>query len=319
MGQKIKRENSFDTLLDQSLGKQGHSRLAAGYAKKAASGIWPRRHVRLTLSLTILLVIGLGASVWAWQNGIWFSTAGPNGLRAVLIDGLSVNNPDPSFTNNVTRTLSSVGYTVDYIGPDEFTVDTLANLPSQGYGLVIIRAHTAHSAIITSEPYTSSKYVFAQLAGHVSPATIGTPVEYFAVEAQFISSESHGRFQNSIIVLMGCGDPGDRETFGAAFADKGAGYLIGFDNSVSAQFTDSKTSTSLPLLVHGTLFKDSANQPLTLDPYYLGQFGFVVASSILQQRTVNLLSELSLFAIFFIILVFGPLSVFLVPKLLARR
>ena len=319
MGQKIKRENSFDTLLDQSLGKQGHSRLAAGYAKKAASRIWPRRHVRLTLSLTILLVIGLGASVWAWQNGIWFSTAGPNGLRAVLIDGLSVNNPDPSFTDNVTRTLSSVGYTVDYIGPDEFTVDTLANLPSQGYGLVIIRAHTAHSAIITSEPYTSSKYVFAQLAGHVSPATIGTPVEYFAVAAQFISSESHGRFQNSVIVLMGCGDPGDRETFAAAFADKGAGYLVGFDNSVSAQFTDSETSTLVSALAHGNTVKESVSLASSADPVYRGQFGFVVASSILQQRTVNLLSELSLFAIFFIILVFGPLSVFLVPKLLARR
>ena len=319
MGQKNKKENSFDTLLNQSLDKQGHGRPTARYAGKAASRIWPRRHIRLTLSLTILLVVGLGASVLAWQNGIWFPTASPKGLRAVLIDGLSVNYPDPSFTNNVTKTLSSVGYTVDYIGPDKFTVDTLANLPSQGYGLVIIRAHTAYSAIITSEPYTSSKYVFAQLAGHVSPATIGTPVEYFAVAAQFISSESHGRFQNSIIVLMGCGDPGDRETFGAAFADKGAGYLIGFDNSVSAQFTDSETSTLVSALARGNSVQESVSLASSPDPVYSGQFGFVVASSILQQRTVNLLSELSLFAIFFIILVFGPLSVFLVPKLLARR
>src|SRR5947208_13541827 len=319
MGQKIKRENSFDTLLDQALGKQGHGGSEERYTRKGTSRIWPRRHVRLTLSLTILLVVGLGSSVLAWQNGIWFPAAGPNGLRAVLIDGLSVSYPNPSFTNNVTKTLSSAGYSVDYIGPDKFTVDTLANLPSQGYGLVIIRAHTAPSAIITSEPYTSSKYVFAQLAGNVSPATIGTPVEYFAVAAQFISSESHGRFQNSIIVLMGCGDPGDRETFGAAFADKGAGYLIGFDNSVSAQFTDSETSTLVSALAHGNTVQESVSLASSPDPVYRGQFGFVVASSILQQRTVNLLSELSLFAIFFIILVFGPLSVFLVPKLLARR
>src|SRR6266702_6675906 len=110
MGQKIKRENSFDTLLDQSLGKQGHSRPAAGYAGKAASRIWPRRHVRLTLSLTILLVVGLGESVLAWQNGIWFPAAGPNGLRAVLIDGLSVSYPDPSFTNNVRTSIAGPGY-----------------------------------------------------------------------------------------------------------------------------------------------------------------------------------------------------------------
>ena len=118
---------------------------------------------------------------------------------------------------------------------------------------------------------------------------------------------------------MGCGDPGDRETFGAAFADKGAGYLIGFDNSVSAQFTDSETSTLVSALAHGNTVQESVNLASNADPVYRGQFGFVVASSILQQRTVNLLSELSLFAIFFIILVFGPLSVFLVPKLLARR
>jgi len=319
MGQKIKRENSFDTLLDQSLNKQGHGRPAARRAGKAASRIWPRRHLRLTLSLIILLVVGLGASVFAWQNGIWFPAAGPNGLRAVLIDGLSVSYPDPSFTNNVTKTLSSVGYSVDYIGPDKFTVDTFANLPSQGYSLVIIRAHTANSAIITSEPYASSKYVFEQLAGRVSPATIGTPVEYFAVTAQFISSESHGRFQNSIIVLMGCGDPGDRATFGAAFVDKGAGYLIGFDNSVSAQFTDSETSTLVSALAHGNTVQESVGLASGSDPVYHGQFGFVVASSVLQQRTVNLLSQLSLFVTFGFLLLFGPLSVFLVPKLLARR
>ena len=319
MGQKIKRENSFDTLLDQALGKQGHGGSAERYTRKGTSRIWPRRHVRLTLSLTILLVVGLGSSVLAWQNGIWFPAAGPNGLRAVLIDGLSVSYPNPSFTNNVTKTLSSAGYSVDYIGPDKFTVDTLANLPSQGYGLVIIRAHTAHSAIITSEPYTNSKYVFEQLSGSVSPATIGTTVEYFAVAAQFISSESHGRFQNSIIVLMGCGDPGDRETFAGAFADKGAGYLIGFDNSVSAQFTDSETSALVSALAHGNTVQESVSLASGSDPVYHGQFGFVLASSVLQQRTVNLLSELSLFATFGILLIFGPLAVFLVPRLLSRR
>src|SRR5439155_1437883 len=127
MGQKNKKENSFDTLLNRSLEKQGHGK-PPRYAQKPAARIWPRRHVRLTLSLTILLMVGLSASVWAWQNGLWFASAGPSGLRAVLIDGLSVSYPDPSFTNNVTKTLSSVGYTVDYNGPDKFTVDTLANL-----------------------------------------------------------------------------------------------------------------------------------------------------------------------------------------------
>ncbi len=275
--------------------------------------------MRVVLSLLILSTIGLGASAWAWQNGLWFTGVSPQGLRAVLVDGLSVSYPSPSFTSNVTKTLSSAGYKVDYIGPDQFTVDSFANLPSGGYSLVIIRAHTAHSSIITSQPYTSSEYVFEQFAGTVAPATIGTPVQYFAVDSQFIRNEFHGKFQNAIIVLMGCGDPGDRETFAAAFADRGAQYLIGFDNSVSAQFTDSATSTLVSALAHGNTVQESVNLASATDPIYHGQFGIVEARSISQQRITNFLSELSLYATFGVLLVFGPASVFLVPKLLSRR
>jgi hypothetical protein len=319
MGRKSKRETNLDTLLDQSLDKQGRSRSKGTPPGRPVSKIWPRQHIRLALSLTVLLMVGLGSSVWAWQNGFLFQGTGPSGLRAVLVDGLSVSYPNPSFTNNITKTLSSAGYSVDYIGPDKFTVDSFANLPSQGYGLVIIRAHTAHSAIITPEIYTGSKYVFEQLAGGVSPATIGTPVEYFAVSAQFISSASHGRFQNAIIVLMGCGDPGDRMTFAAAYADRGARYVIGFDNSVSASYTDSATSALVSALAHGNSVPESVSIVSSPDPVYHGQYGFVEASSVIQARTVNLLSELSLFATFGVLLVFGPLCVFLIPKLFARR
>jgi Kef-type K+ transport system membrane component KefB len=118
---------------------------------------------------------------------------------------------------------------------------------------------------------------------------------------------------------MGCGDPGDRETFAAAYADRGAGYLIGFDNSVSAQFTDSATSTLVTALARGSSIQESVSLASGSDPVYHGQFGFVEASSISQQRIANLLSEISLFATFFILLVFGPLLVFLIPKILARR
>jgi hypothetical protein len=311
---KKKRENSFDTILDQSLEKPS-SRLSP----RSSAKTWPRRHIRLVLSLSILVVIGLGTTVWAWQSDLLFPAASPHGMRAVLVDGLSVSYPDPAFTNNVTKTLTSAGYTVDYIGPDKFTVDTFANLPSEGYSLVIIRAHTAHSAIITPETYSSSKYVFEQLTGSIVPATIGTSAEYFAVTSQYISSEFHGKFPNSIIVLMGCGDPGDRETFAAAFADRGASYLIGYDNSVSAAYTDSDTSTLISALAHGNTVAQSVSIASGTDPVYHGQFGFVEASSISQQRITSFLSEIALFATFGIIVVFGPLSVFLIPKLLSRR
>src|SRR2546425_6401984 len=100
MGQKIKRENSFDTLLDQSLDKQGHGGPAARHARQEAGRFWPRRHARLTLSLTILRVVGLSASVLALQNGLWVVPARTSRLRVVLIVGLSVSYPDPSLTTN---------------------------------------------------------------------------------------------------------------------------------------------------------------------------------------------------------------------------
>ncbi len=319
MGRKKKEDKGFDTLLDQSLVRQGQGGPVSNRAHRTARKSWPRRHLRLLLTLFILVTIGLGTSFWAWQNDLLFPAAGPSGSRAVIIDGLSVSYPDPTFTSNITRTLTSVGYTVDYIGPSKFTVDTFANLPSEGYSLVIIRAHTAHSAIITSEPYSTSKYVFEQITGSIAPATIGTPAEYFAVTSEYISSEFHGKFPNSIVVLMGCGDPADRQTFAAAFADRGASYLVGFDNSVSAQYTDSDTMTLVSALAHGNTVQKAVSIASGSDPIYHGQFGYVESSSISQQRLTSFLSEVALFASFGIIVVFGPLSVFLIPKLLARR
>lgn len=316
MGRKKKKETSFETLLDKSLDNQGRGWISE---RKAVGRSWPRRHSRLVLSLVILLTMGLGIFGLAWQTGLVYLPANSQGLKAVIVDGLSVSYPDPSFTNNVTKTLSSVGYKVDYIGPDKFTVDSFANLPTGGYNLVIIRAHTAHSAIITSEPYSTSKYVFEQITGSIDPATIGTPTEYFAVTSDYISNSFHGRFPDAIIVLMGCGDPADRITFASAFANRGANYLIGFDNSVSAQYTDTDTSVLLAALAHGASVPQSVSVASGQDPVYKGQFGFVEASSIAQQRFANFLSELALFVTFGVILIFGPLIVFLLPKLLARR
>jgi hypothetical protein len=72
--------------------------------------------------------------------------------RAALVDELSVTYPDPSFIQNAMTTLSSAGYTVEYLGPIRAGVQSFQDLPRGGYTLVIIRAHTAGSTIITSQP-----------------------------------------------------------------------------------------------------------------------------------------------------------------------
>ena len=311
------RENGFEALLDKLLEKQGNGTQGRSHSRKNVR-VSRRRRYRLGLCLIILTISGAAASLYIWQNG-YLSFSTPHGLRAALVDGLSVEYADPWFVDNVTKTLVSAGYTVDYFGPEKFTVDMFANLPGGGYGLVIIRAHTAATSIITSEVYSASKYVYEQLIGAVSPATIGTQAEYFAVASQFISGQMHGRFQNAIIVLMGCGDPSDRLAVATAFADRGAATLIGWDNSVSASHTDTTTSVLLSALARGKTVQEAVSIASSPDPVYHGRLGFVQSSDISQTRLNSLLRQLSVFLAFGVLLVFGPLIAFLVPKFLARR
>ncbi len=134
----------------------------------------PKKHrwrANLFLSLGIVVILLVGMTALSTQNYLWRIPASHSNShpRALVTDQLSLNYPDPSFSTSMTNALNAAGYAVDYFGPTPTAVDSLRQLPSQGYDLIIIRAHTGSSqSIITSEPYSKSPNLFVGWDSSVS-------------------------------------------------------------------------------------------------------------------------------------------------------
>lgn len=161
-----------------------------------------------------------------------------------------------------------------YYPPSEVTVQMFKDLPKQGYGLIILRAHTiplniigqdterlglgthksgpilADVGVMTSEPYSGSSHVYELLANELVRGSIGKT--YFAITPAFVRNEMQGTFPNSTIILMGCaGVSGQNNGLARALLDRGAGSFVGWDNTVSADRTDAATSVLLQSLTEG--------------------------------------------------------------------
>jgi len=171
--------------------------------------------------------------------------------KAALVDHLSLTFPNQSFIDNTTEILEQAGYTVDYYPGEEVTVEFYKNLPTHGYELIILRVHSSATelqekefvespvAFFTSEPYSQTKYVYEQLTDQLVVAYYAMPESsyYFAIQPEFIAANAKGRFQNTIIVTMGC-EGLTNTRMAEAFVEKGAKAYIGWSQSVSASHTD---------------------------------------------------------------------------------
>ena len=226
---------------------------------------------------------------------------------AVIVDQLALTSPDPGFVSNITATLQAAGYTVDYVPSEQVTVDFYRQLPSRGYGLVIIRAHSGfvlrNSAAVTeelrgpgetflfsSEPYVDGKYpddqnerrlsvaFYFDLAGveqdldAVFQAYRDLP-RYFGIKPGFIQRSTQGRFPGSTVILMGCNGLSS-DLLAKAFEKKGARAVVGWDDLVTAEHTDRVTSVLLAHLLIDNLPIDTAVAQTALelgpDPSYGG-------------------------------------------------
>jgi len=202
--------------------------------------------------------------------------------RAAIVDQLALTSPDPAFIEAATKTLQQAGYAVDYYPSDEVTVDFYRDLPTHGYGLIIVRAHSGFAVkdasalaqevrgpgetfIFTSEPYSEDKYAQDQRDRRLSVAfyfdvtglesdpdalmqAFGNLPKYFGVKPGFIASSTRGRFDKTTVILMGCNGLAS-DALAKAFAAKGAQAVVGWDDLVSAQHTDAATERLLTHLV----------------------------------------------------------------------
>jgi hypothetical protein len=200
-------------------------------------------------------------------------------LKAAIVDQLSFTVPDQTFIEAAANILETANYSVDYYPGEDVTVGFYRNLPTHGYRLIILRAHSSATSLrgeefvrspvvfFTSEQYSETKYVVEQITDQLGKASYAPPEPpyYFSIHHEFVTSSMNGKFQNTTIVMMGC--EGLRNTvekdaiaMAEALIKKGAKVYIGWSGDVSATHTDRAT---IQLLNHLITEKQTIKQAVT--------------------------------------------------------
>jgi hypothetical protein len=214
-------------------------------------------------------------------DGLFHSTR----FKAAIVDQLSFTQPNQTFIRTATAILTEAGFTVDYYSGSEVSVELYRNLPTCGYRLIILRVHSSATdlqgrrgpvTLFTSERLSHTKYVYEQLTDQL--LGVGYSIEekergiiYFGITPLFVANSMKGRFQDTIIIMMGC--EGLNNTFMAkAFVEKGAKVYIGWNQGVLASHTDSAVSHLLrKFLLEKLTLKESVQETLKevgFDPVY---------------------------------------------------
>lgn len=179
---------------------------------------------------------------------------------AAIVDHLSLTRPNQTFIETVTNLLEEVGYTVDYYSGKEVTVSLYRNLLAYGYKLLIFRVHSSsyqmqgeeivksEVTLFTSEPYGTAKHLQEQLGEQVVPIKYLKEEQtlYFGIRPEFIMS--HGKFNNTWIVMMGC-DGLTTAGMARAFVKKGAIAYVGWYGSITGNRNDPAITRLLQHLV----------------------------------------------------------------------
>ena len=214
---------------------------------------------------------------------------------AVIVDQLSFGVPKPPFAHTVTDQLEAAGYSVDYYPGEEVTVDFYRQLPTLGYDLILLRAHSGliqggekegEAFLFTSELYNNLEYpaelserrlLNATYSVDSLSANLSDIPSYFGIVPDFVKSSMIGTFDGATIVLMGCNGL-TSNTMAAAFVEKGAKAIVSWDDLVTGDHTDSATDRLLELLLRDGLQLGEAVAQTAAevgpDPWYGGELLF---------------------------------------------
>ena len=200
----------------------------------------------ILIIISILILLFLHLSVHQKENTFNTSQPGNSQLRAALVDSLYVSYPNNRFTSNLTAILNEAGFKVDIYQGREVTVDFLKALPD-GYKLLILRMHSAvHSKslglyLFTAEPYVEEKHVQEQYFYLVKKAyAFNESQPVFAVNWMFIKRCMTGKFNNTLVITMGCDGTLD-PLMVDEFFNQGATAYIGWDGPVLPSHSDTAT------------------------------------------------------------------------------
>ena len=185
--------------------------------------------------------------------------------KAVIIDQLERDMPNPSFQNQTMEYFSKAGYEVDLYTYDDITIDFYKNLPSMDYNFIVFRSHALaiygdnpSSWLFTGEKYSEEKYIQDQLAGDLISRAVPYRISqakdlgfdtaskdrHFIVSAKFVENLMTDKFPNSIVILGGC-DTMKHPDFGHAFIERGASSVIGWNGLIDAIENDQVLSSLL--------------------------------------------------------------------------
>ena len=188
--------------------------------------------------------------------------------KAAIIDEVSVpgpaSSPDPYFTDNVTKTLTKIGYHVDYYPPANVTIDLFRSLPSKGYGIIILRQHSTGLsgdviALVTSEQYNQTKYVDERQAGLVVEARLGGDnTTYVGITPTFIREALQGTFSHTLLIATGCAGLANSE-MAQAFLSRGAEVYVSWDQTVLANRSDGGTILFVKSITSGNNIDQAAS------------------------------------------------------------
>jgi len=242
---------------------------------KARVKAYKKRLQHISTSITVAILIAIiatsGFLIYSHLNPSSNQTTSSTfQLKAAIVDHLSLTQPNQTFIQTATSTLEKAGFTVDYYPGEEVTIGFYRDLPTHGYGLIVLRVHSALKlgekppvCLFTSQPYSEMKYTYEQLDGQVGivaflPYHEGDPL-YFGIGPKFVRRSMNGRFENTIIIMMGC-DGLAYTTMAEAFIGKGARVYISWNGGVLAAHTDLATTH---LLQHLITEKQTISQAVT--------------------------------------------------------
>jgi len=234
-----------------------------------------RRGMRIAKAILLITVLSSGALAAYFTYTILNSSSSPSfpeptmqfkpenanpKFRAAIVDQLSLTYPNQTFIEAAVNTLEQAGYTVDYYAGENVTVGFYRDLPVQDYNVIILRVHSTcdllsgssttetsvclfSSELVSSSKYVSEQFTCALVGVYFLPRHEGDS-EYFGISNVFVRDNVNGRFNNTLIVMMGC--EGLTNTLMAdAFLARGAMACIGWNGPVLQAQTDATTTTLL--------------------------------------------------------------------------
>jgi hypothetical protein len=181
---------------------------------------------------------------------------------SLLTGGVGFQNP--TFVNDAKELLYRFFPKVDYYS-NNATVENYRNLPSQGYKLILWRAHSAldldskYIAICTSERESSANYDQYLENEQLTLCNITDPNLFFGITPKFVAECMNGRFEDTVVVLMSCnGLKKGYEATAESFIQRGAKVFISWNGWILPSDNDNGTTMLLSYLINDNNTIDQA-------------------------------------------------------------